>query len=104
MVGSIPSDDPAQAARIEKVKAMTPDTIASLATFLGSDAAPQVNGQVFCMRRNEVFLMSQPRPLRSMHRSEGWTPQSLAEHMLPALAPSFLPLDTSASVFAWDPI
>jgi len=28
--------------------------------------------------------MSQSRPLRSVHRAEGWTPQTLAEHGIPA--------------------
>lgn len=104
MVGSIPSDDPAQAARVEKIKSMTPAPIAALAVFLASDAAASVNGQIFTMRRNEIFLMNQPRPVRSLHRAEGWTAKSLAEHMLPAFTPSFLPLEVSADVFGWDPV
>ncbi|QRY77928.1 SDR family oxidoreductase [Pseudomonas sp. PDNC002] len=104
MVGSIPAEDPAQAARVEKIKSMTPAPIAAMATFLASDAAASVNGQIFTVRKNEVFLMSQPRPVRSLHRAEGWTAQSLAEHLLPAFAPSFVPLDVSASVFGWDPV
>ena len=48
--------------------------------------------------------MSQNRPLRSVHRAEGWTPQSVAQHALPALQASFYPLDRSADVFSWDPI
>ncbi len=104
MVGSIPSNDPAQAERVEKVKSMTPDTIAALAVFLASDSAAHVTGQIFTMRRNEIFLMSQPRPIRSLHRAEGWTAQTLASHMLPAFQPSFVPLDVSADVFGWDPI
>ena len=104
MVGSIPSNDPAQAARVEKIKSMTPESIAALAVFLSSDAASNVNGQIFTMRRNEIFLMSQPRPVRSLHRAEGWTAQTLASHMLPAIAPSFVPLDVSATIFGWDPV
>jgi NAD(P)-dependent dehydrogenase (short-subunit alcohol dehydrogenase family) len=104
MVGSIPSDDPAQAARVEKIKSMTPAPIAALAVFLASDAAAAVNGQVFTMRRNELFLMSQSRPIRSLHRAEGWTAQSLASHMMPAFKPSLIPLEVSADVFGWDPV
>ena len=59
---------------------MTPAKIAPLAVFLLSDAAADVNAQMFTVRNNEIFLMSQPRPLRSVHRQEGWTAQSLAEH------------------------
>jgi NAD(P)-dependent dehydrogenase (short-subunit alcohol dehydrogenase family) len=104
MVGSIPSDDPAQAARVEKIKSMTPATIAALSVFLASDAAAEVNGQVFTMRRNELFLMSHPRPIRSLHRAEGWTAQTLASHMMPAIKPSLVPLEVSADVFGWDPV
>ncbi|WP_225607783.1 MULTISPECIES: SDR family oxidoreductase [unclassified Pseudomonas] len=104
MVGSIPASDPAQAARVEKIKSMTPAPIAAMAVFLASDAASEVNGQIFTVRRNEVFLMNQPRPGRSLHRAEGWTPEALSEHLLPAFKPSFLPLETSADVFGWDPV
>ena len=104
MVGAVPADTPEQAARVARVKTMKPSDIAPLAVFLGSDAARQVNGQIFTVRRNEIFLMSQPRPVRSVQRAEGWTPQTLAEHMAPALAPSFFPLEVSGQVFAWDPI
>jgi NAD(P)-dependent dehydrogenase (short-subunit alcohol dehydrogenase family) len=104
MIGSIPTDTPEQQARVEKIKQMTPAKIAPLVVYLASDAAAAVNGQVFVVRNNEIFLMSQPRPLRSVHRPEGWTPESIAEHAMPALRPSFFPLDRSADVFSWDPI
>ncbi|MBQ0132730.1 MAG: 3-hydroxyacyl-CoA dehydrogenase, partial [Comamonas sp.] len=55
-------------------------------------------------RNNEIFLMSQPRPVRSVHRSEGWTPEAIAEHGMPAMKASFVALDRSADVFSWDPI
>ncbi len=55
------------------------------------------------MRNNEIFLMSQPRPVRSVHRSEGWTPESIAAQGMPALRSSFFPLDRSGDVFNWDP-
>lgn len=104
MISSIPVKSEEQAARVEKIKRMTPDKIAPLAAFLASDAAHDVNGQVFTVRNNEIFLMSQPRPLRSVHRSEGWTAETVAEHAIPALKPSFVPLDRSADVFQWDPV
>ena len=56
------------------------------------------------MRANEIFLMSQSRPVRSVHRAEGWTPETIAEHALPALRASLVPLEKSADVFAWDPV
>jgi hypothetical protein len=56
------------------------------------------------VRNNEIFLFSQPRPLRSVQRSDGWTPESIVEHALPALEKNFYPLDVSADVFSWDPV
>lgn len=104
MVGSIPTDTAEQQARVEKIKQMTPNKIAPLAVYLLSDAARDVNAQVFTVRNNEIFLMSQPRPLRSVHRSEGWTAQHIAEHGMPALKASFVPMDRSSDVFSWDPV
>jgi len=104
MTGSIPTDTPEQQARVDKIKRMTPAKIAPLAVYLLSDAAHGVTAQVFAVRNNEIFLMSQPRPLRSVQRSEGWTPQQIAEHAMPALQGSFMPLDRSGDVFNWDPV
>lgn len=104
MTSSIPTDTPEEMARVERLKQMTPDKIAPLAVYLASDVAAEVNAQVFAVRNNEIFLMSQPRPVRSVHRSEGWTPESIAKHGMPALKASFYALDRSADVFSWDPI
>ncbi len=104
MIGSIPTDTPDEKARVERLKSMTPDKIAVLATFLLSDAASDVTGQIFASRGNEVFLMSQSRPHRSIHREDGWTPLTLAERMLPAFKNDFYPLERSGDVFSWNPI
>jgi NAD(P)-dependent dehydrogenase (short-subunit alcohol dehydrogenase family) len=104
MIGSIPTETPDQQKRVERLKSMTPDKIAPLAVFLVSDAAKDVSGQVFGVRRNEVFLFSQPRPIRSMHRGEGWTPQTIGEHLMPAFKKDFTPLEMTADVFPWDPV
>ncbi len=104
MTASIPPKDPAAARRVEQRKQVTPEHNAPLAVFLASDAAKDVTGQVFSTRKNEIFLMSQSRPLRGIHRAEGWTPGTCAEHMLPALRSWFFPLDRTADVFPWDSI
>ncbi|AVO49282.1 3-hydroxyacyl-CoA dehydrogenase [Melaminivora suipulveris] len=104
MIGSIPTDTPEQQARVAKIQQMTPNKIAPLAVYLLSDAAREVNAQVFAVRNNEIFLMSQPRPVRSVHRSEGWTPQDIAAHGMPALKSSFVPMERSGDVFSWDPV
>ncbi|MFG0754716.1 SDR family oxidoreductase [Pseudomonas sp. TYF_14] len=104
MIGAIPTDTPEQQARVEKIKQMTPAKIAPICVYLASDQAQAVNAQVFAVRNNEIFLMSQPRPIRSVQRSEGWTPESLAEHGMPALKGSFVPVERSGDVFSWDPV
>jgi NAD(P)-dependent dehydrogenase (short-subunit alcohol dehydrogenase family) len=104
MTASIPPKDPAAAKRVEQRKQVSAEHNAPLAVFLLSDAAKDVTGQVFSTRKNEIFLMSQPRPLRGIHRAEGWTPSTCAEHMLPALKSWFFPLDRTADVFPWDSI
>jgi len=104
MIGSIPTETEDQKARVEKLKSMETAKIAPLAVYLASDAAKDLTGQIFAVRANELFLMSQSRPLRSVHRAEGWTPETIASHAIPALRPHFYPLDRSQDVFSWDPL
>jgi len=83
---------------------MTPEKIAPLVVYLGSDNAAGISGQIFSVRNNEIFLFNQPRPIRTIHRSDGWTPSKLDAQLKGAFGPSFTPLDRSGDVFGWDPI
>ncbi len=104
MISSIPTETEEQRARVERLKVMDPAKVAPLAAYLVSDAAADVSGQIFAVRANEIFLMSQSRPLRSMHASDGWTTETIATRAMPALRSSFYPLDRSQDVFNWDPV
>ncbi len=103
MTDNIPAETPDQIVRVEKLKQMTPDKNAPLAVFLASDAASDVNGQVFTARNNEILIMGQSRPLRSVQRDSGWSPETVRDIAIPALRPAFYPLDRSQDVFTWDP-
>ncbi|MFZ9624346.1 MAG: SDR family NAD(P)-dependent oxidoreductase [Burkholderiaceae bacterium] len=104
MIGSIPTDTPEQQARVERLQRMQTHQIAPLAVYLASEAAREVSGQIFAVRANEIFLISQNRPIRSLHSGDGWTAQSIAERAMPALRASFYPLERSPDVFNWDPV
>lgn len=104
MTSSIKVDSPEQEERVNRMKEMAPEKIAPVALYLASDEGADTTGQVFAVRNNEIFLMSQPRPVRSVHRSEGWSLESVRSHAIPALRASYLPLDVSADVFCWDPV
>lgn len=104
MTATVPTDTPEAAARIEKLKQLRPALIAPLAVYLASDAGKDVSGQIFGVRANEIFLYSQSRVLRSVHRSEGWTPQSIGEHAIPALRSHFYENIPSPQLTTWDPI
>jgi len=105
MIASIPVKDEASAARVERFKAsMRADQVAQLAVALCADGAKTTTGQIFAVRGNEVFLFNQPRPVRGMARLEGWSPQSLIEHALPAMQANYTDVGASASVFPWDPV
>lgn len=105
MIETIPVKDEASAKRVERMRnAMRADQVAQLAVSLASPATADVSGQIFVSRGNEIFLMSQPRPVRGLGMAEGWTPRSIAEHAMPALRPSFHDLGATASVFGWAPV
>jgi NAD(P)-dependent dehydrogenase (short-subunit alcohol dehydrogenase family) len=105
LIGTIPTETPEQKARVERIQnTMTANKIAPLCVFLASDLSKEVTGQIFAVRKDEIALMSQSRPVRVAHKDGGWTPQAIAETMLPAFKSSFYALDRSQDVFNWEPL
>jgi NAD(P)-dependent dehydrogenase (short-subunit alcohol dehydrogenase family) len=104
MIDSIPATSEEDKRRVERFQQMTPEKIAPLVVYLASDRAEGISGQVFAVRNNEIFLFNQPRPIRSLHRSDGWTPETLDAQLKGAFGPSLTPLDRSGDVFSWDPV
>lgn len=104
MTSSIPANTPEEKARVVKLQKMEAGKIAPMAVFLASDAARDVNAQIFAVRANEIMLFSQPRPVRSVHMSTGWTAEAIAEIAAPAMKHHFMAMERSPEAIDWDPI
>ena len=104
MTSSIPAETEEEKARVQKLQKMETHKVAPMAVYLGSDAAADVTGQIFGVRANEILLFSQPRPVRSVHMSDGWTPELIAQIAIPAMQGQFHKLERSPDVINWDPI
>jgi len=104
MVSSIPDETPEQKKRVEGLKKLVPEKVAPFVVALCADEARAVSGQVFGVRNNEIYLFSQPRPIKTAHRGQGWTPESVLETAIPMMQSEFYPLDRSGDVFTWDPV
>jgi len=105
MIASIPVKDEAGAERVERMKnGMRADQVAQLAIALCADDAADVSGQIFAVRGNEVVLFDQPRPVKSVARLEGWSPQSLLDQALPSMKGSMFDLGATTGIFPYDPI
>lgn len=103
LIGTLPDETPAEKARLARMKAMKPEQVAPLVNYLLGEEAENISGQIFVVRGNEIMLMSQPRPLKTMTRTDGWSAETLASHFGPAIATSLVPLETSPQIFSYDP-
>jgi len=103
MIDSIPAETEEEKKRVERLQQMTPEKIAPLVVYLGSDQAAGISGQIFAVRNNEIFLFSQPRAIKTLHRPEGWTPEAIGKEIKQAFGPALTPLERSSDVFSWDP-
>ncbi len=64
------------------------DDVAPFATWLASDAAKDVNGQIFVVMGGIISLVNYPAPARTITKATRWTPEEIA-----ALFPSTLGMD-----------
>jgi NAD(P)-dependent dehydrogenase (short-subunit alcohol dehydrogenase family) len=103
MIESIPGATPEEQARnLELRRSRTrPEQIAPVAAYLLSDAARDISGQIIGVRGNELYLYSQPRPVRVLQNSEGWTQERLSEQVGEGWKRSFVPLERTRDVFPW---
>jgi NAD(P)-dependent dehydrogenase (short-subunit alcohol dehydrogenase family) len=59
--------------------ATPPEAIGPVATFLASDKAAHITGQIIGVRGTEVTVYSHQAPLRTATSVEAWTPERLAD-------------------------
>src|ERR1700761_1891024 len=104
MIDSLPAETEEEKARLASFQEMKPEKIAPLVVYLGSGRAEGISGQIFSVRNNEIYLFNQNRPMRTLHRFDGWTPERIDAQLKGAFAPSFTPLDRTSDVISWDPI
>ncbi len=65
-----------------------PDDIAPFAVYLATDAAANINGQIFMVMGGVVSLLNYPAPVRTITKMTRWTPEEIA-----MLFPSTLGMD-----------
>lgn len=94
-----PAND-AQAAYKAKAVKVPAAYVARLVSFLASDAAASVNGQLFGVRGREVFVFSQPRPKQTVVQPRDGFDAALMKQ----LEPGFADLVTDLEAFSGDPI
>lgn len=105
MLASIPVKSEEQGRRLARLREkMRADQVAHPVVALMADSANGMTGQILALRGNEIILMSQPRPARTVVRLEGWTPETVLSHGFPALAGDLVPLEGTNEVFNWEAV
>src|SRR5215472_17294885 len=93
MTQSVPvKDEQTAARRAQMAAAIRPDQPAKLSVALCADGAKDISGQFFGSRGDDLILYSQPRPIVTLHKDEGWTPESIIKDALPQLKEKAIPL------------
>jgi hypothetical protein len=93
MTQSVPVKDEAAAARrAQMAQTIRPDQPARLSVALVSEAAKHVSGQIFGASGENIILYSQPRPIATLTKEEGWTPSTIISEAFAQMTDKFYPL------------
>jgi NAD(P)-dependent dehydrogenase (short-subunit alcohol dehydrogenase family) len=93
MTQSVPVKDEAQAQRRAQMAAnIRADQPARFSVALVSERAKAVTGQIFGVSGENIILYSQPRPLQTESKAEGWTVETILSEAMPAMHDKFYPL------------
>jgi len=94
----------AQATYKERAMKVGAHHVATFVTFLASDAAADISGQIFGVRGRETFLFSQPRPIAHFARKDhDWTPEELATAVRQDFGDHLTDLGTDLEAFNTEP-
>jgi hypothetical protein len=55
-----------------------PENVAPFVAWLATDAAKDVNGQLFAVMAGMISLLNYPAPTRILHKDGRWTPEEIA--------------------------
>src|SRR5580698_4446592 len=93
MTQSVPVKDEAAAARRQQMAAaIRADQPARFAVAMITEAAKEVSGQIFGAQGENIILYSQPRPIETVTKPEGWSVETIISEAVPKMAPKFFPL------------
>jgi NAD(P)-dependent dehydrogenase (short-subunit alcohol dehydrogenase family) len=93
MTQSVPVRDEASAARrAQMAESIRADQPARFSVALLADAAKDVTGQIFGSSGENIILYSQPRPIQTESKPEGWTIETILSEALPAMHDKFYSL------------
>jgi len=93
MTQSVPVRDEAGAARrAQMAESIRADQPARFSVALLADAAKNVTGQIFGSSGENIILYSQPRPIQTESKAEGWTIETILSEALPAMQDKFYSL------------
>jgi NAD(P)-dependent dehydrogenase (short-subunit alcohol dehydrogenase family) len=94
----------AQATYKERALKVDANHVATFVTYLCSDEAAKISGQVFGVRGREIFLFSQPRPVaRFARKDHDWTPETIGPALEQDFAEHMIDLSTDLEAFNTDP-
>ena len=93
MTQSVPIRNEEHAKRREVMaKTIRPDQPARLSVALVSPAASHISGQIFGASGENIILYSQPRPVETVTKEEGWSVETILSEAMPKMADKFFPL------------
>jgi NAD(P)-dependent dehydrogenase (short-subunit alcohol dehydrogenase family) len=101
---SMPNIDELSHEEVNELRSLKPEYVARFIGFLASPAANSINGQIFCIRGQEVILFSQSRPLCSIHSHSGWDFETFCSTIVERFKDEFVELRASSSYFSYKPL